>query len=141
MNGELATGKNGKLAPQSLGCMRETATRLARLVRISRAPTRREGGQREAVEASPDQKLPNSQLPRYLHSHGTRTEITNVAVLRGENLPRFVTSDIPNADGLYSEDALLIKGFRDQGVHASPVVWSVAGAGWDVYDMALVRST
>ena len=67
--------------------------------------------------------------------------MTSVAVLRGENLPSLVTSDIPNADGLYSEDALLIKGFRDRGVRASAVVWSAADTGWDVYDMAPVRST
>lgn len=65
----------------------------------------------------------------------------HIAILRCENLPSFVTWEIPNREELFAEDHLLIRGFEAQGWHASPVVWTDPNVDWDQFDVALIRST
>ena len=67
--------------------------------------------------------------------------MTNIAILRCEKLPSFITWDIPNLNELFEEDNLLIKGFRAQGLQADPVVWSDPTIDWTQFDIALIRST
>ncbi len=67
--------------------------------------------------------------------------MTNIAILRCEKLPSFITWDIPNLEELFEEDNLLINGFKAQGFQASPVVWSDPTVDWNQFDIALIRST
>ncbi len=67
--------------------------------------------------------------------------MTRIAILRCGKLPSFVTWDIPNLDELFEEDNLLIRGFREQGHAAEPVVWNEPAVNWDRFDIALIRST
>lgn len=67
--------------------------------------------------------------------------MTRVAILRCQNLPSFITWDIPNLDELFEEDDLLISGFAAQGIQASPVIWSDPDVDWHQFDIALIRST
>ena len=64
-----------------------------------------------------------------------------IAILRCENLPSFVTWEIPNFDELFEEDKLLIRGFEAQGFQASSVVWTDPKINWNQFDIALIRST
>ena len=64
-----------------------------------------------------------------------------VAVLRCQNLPRFVTWEIPNVEELFADDRLLIEEFAKRGVEASSVVWRDPGVDWNQFDLALIRST
>jgi len=67
--------------------------------------------------------------------------LTDIAILRCEKLPSFITWEIPNWDELFEEDNLLIRGFEAQGFRASPVVWSNPNIDWNQFDIALIRST
>ena len=67
--------------------------------------------------------------------------MTDIAILRCEKLPSFITWEIPNWDELFEEDNLLIRGFEAQGFRASPVVWSNPNIDWNQFDIALIRST
>ena len=67
--------------------------------------------------------------------------MTRVAILRCAKLPSFVTWDIPNLEELFEEDHLLIRGFEEQEIQASPVVWSQPDVDWDQFNIALIRST
>ena len=67
--------------------------------------------------------------------------MTRIAILRCEKLPSFITWEVPNLDELFEEDNLLIRGFEEQGVQASPVVWSDPNIDWNQFDIALIRST
>jgi hypothetical protein len=67
--------------------------------------------------------------------------MTQVAILRCEKLPSFITWDVPNLDELFEEDNLLIRGFEAHGFQASPVVWSDPNIDWSQFDIALIRST
>ena len=64
-----------------------------------------------------------------------------VAILRCQNLPSFVTWDIPNVEELFSDDQLLIDAFRQRGIEAVSVVWSDPDVDWSGFDLALIRST
>jgi glutathione synthase/RimK-type ligase-like ATP-grasp enzyme len=67
--------------------------------------------------------------------------MTRIAVLRCGKLPGFVTWEVPNLDELFEEDKLLLRGFREQGHEAEPVVWNDPSVDWDRFDLALIRST
>src|SRR6185503_17958136 len=67
--------------------------------------------------------------------------MTHIAILRCEKLPSFITWEVPNLDELFEEDNLLIRGFEEQGVQASPVVWSDPNIDWNQFDIVLIRST
>src|SRR5687768_13360076 len=64
-----------------------------------------------------------------------------VAILRCQNLPSFVTWDIPNVDDLFSDDRLLVQEFTRRGIEASSVVWRDRDIDWNQFDLALIRST
>jgi glutathione synthase/RimK-type ligase-like ATP-grasp enzyme len=64
-----------------------------------------------------------------------------IAVLRCQNLPKFVTWEIPNVDELFADDRLLIEEFARRGVEASSVVWRDPAIDWNQFDVALIRST
>jgi len=64
-----------------------------------------------------------------------------VAVLRCAELPSFVTWDIQDVDGLFSDDDLLIEELTRQGVHARSVIWRDPNIDWSEFDLALIRST
>jgi glutathione synthase/RimK-type ligase-like ATP-grasp enzyme len=64
-----------------------------------------------------------------------------VAVLRCEQLPRFVTWEIPDVEALYSDDRALIAALAERGADAHPVAWTDPAIDWDEFDIALLRST
>lgn len=64
-----------------------------------------------------------------------------VAILRCQNLPSFVTWDIPNVDDLFLDDRLLIQEFTRRGIEASSIVWRDQDIDWNHFDFALIRST
>lgn len=64
-----------------------------------------------------------------------------IAILRCGKLPSFVTWEIPDFDGLFADDRLLIDGFVSRGHLAEPVVWSDPGIDWNGFDAAIIRST
>jgi glutathione synthase/RimK-type ligase-like ATP-grasp enzyme len=64
-----------------------------------------------------------------------------IAILRCQNLPSFVTWEIPNVDALFSDDHALIDSFTRRGVDASSVVWRDPAIDWNAFDVALIRST
>jgi len=64
-----------------------------------------------------------------------------VAILRCQKLPSFVTWDIPNVDDLFSDDRLLVQEFTRRGIEAASVVWRDHRLDWDLFDLALIRST
>jgi hypothetical protein len=67
--------------------------------------------------------------------------MTHIAILRCGKLPSFVTWEVPNLDELFEEDKLLVRGFREEGEEAEPVVWNDPSVDWDRFDLALIRST
>lgn len=64
-----------------------------------------------------------------------------VAVLRCEQLPSFVTWEIPDVESLFSDDRRLLDAFADRGVDAEPVAWTDPRVDWDAFDVAVLRST
>ena len=64
-----------------------------------------------------------------------------IAILRCQELPRFITWDIPDVDDLFHEDRLLITAFQERGLQASPVAWRDSGTDWDRIDAAVIRTT
>jgi len=64
-----------------------------------------------------------------------------IAVLRWNQLPSFVTWDIPNTDELLAEDNLVLEGFNAHGFEAVSVVWNQPNVDWNKFDIALIRST
>ena len=64
-----------------------------------------------------------------------------VAILSFQDLPSFITWDVPDLDELLEEDRLLISAFEDHGVEASSIVWRDTTVDWGVFDVALIRST
>jgi glutathione synthase/RimK-type ligase-like ATP-grasp enzyme len=65
----------------------------------------------------------------------------HIAILRCQDLPNFITWDIPNVDDLFHEDRLLITAFQERGFDASPVVWRDPDIDWARFDAALIRTT
>lgn len=64
-----------------------------------------------------------------------------VAVLRCQNLPKFITWEASDLDEYFEEDRLLISEFQDRGIDASSVVWRDPNIQWGQFDVALIRST
>ncbi|WP_173922118.1 RimK family alpha-L-glutamate ligase [Agromyces sp. Marseille-P2726] len=64
-----------------------------------------------------------------------------VAVLRCEQLPSFVTWEIPDVEALFSDDRTLLDAFAERGVDAEPVAWTDPHVDWDAFDAAVLRST
>lgn len=64
-----------------------------------------------------------------------------VAVLKFQDLPRFVTWEVPNLDELVADDRVLIAELARRGVAAESVSWRDPGVDWNRYDLALIRST
>jgi glutathione synthase/RimK-type ligase-like ATP-grasp enzyme len=64
-----------------------------------------------------------------------------VAILRCQDLPKFITWEVPDLDELFEEDRLVISAFEDQGVEASSIIWRDASIEWGQFDVALIRST
>lgn len=73
--------------------------------------------------------------------HESRGLPMRIAVLRCGKLPSFVTWEIPDFDGLFTDDRLLIDGFASRGHSAESVVWSDPGMDWNRFDAAIIRST
>ncbi|MEO5907019.1 MAG: hypothetical protein ABIQ11_09845 [Saprospiraceae bacterium] len=65
----------------------------------------------------------------------------NIAILRYENYPKFVTWDIPDIDAIYNDDQLLIEGLEKSGHKAECIVWSDTFVNWNKFDLAIIRST
>jgi glutathione synthase/RimK-type ligase-like ATP-grasp enzyme len=63
------------------------------------------------------------------------------AILSFQDLPSFITWDVPDLDKLLEEDRLLISAFKDHGIEASSIVWRDTKVDWTLFDVALIRST
>jgi glutathione synthase/RimK-type ligase-like ATP-grasp enzyme len=63
-----------------------------------------------------------------------------IALLRWQNLPRFVTWDIPNKADLHAEDDRVREGFISAGLPTESVIWRAPGIEWDSYSAAILRS-
>ena len=64
-----------------------------------------------------------------------------IAILRFENLPGFVTWEIPDVDIYFEEDRMVIREFESRGHNASHVIWSDKTIDWNEFDIAIIRST
>lgn len=65
----------------------------------------------------------------------------HIAILQCENLPSFITWDIPNVDEYFEDDRSIADILRKMGHEVSLLKWSDQSISWDEFDAAVIRST
>jgi glutathione synthase/RimK-type ligase-like ATP-grasp enzyme len=69
------------------------------------------------------------------------THNMRIAILRYENLPNFVTWEIPDPDSFFEDDRRIMAAFEAQGHEALHITWSDQSINWNEYDAAIIRTT
>ena len=64
-----------------------------------------------------------------------------IAILQCENLPSFITWDIPNLEEYFEDDRSVADILRKMGHEAELLKWSDPSINWHEFDAAIVRST
>ena len=64
-----------------------------------------------------------------------------IAILRYENLPGFITWEIPDLDSFFEDDRGIMAAFESRGHEAFHITWSDPSINWNQFDIAIIRTT